>query len=75
MESEELDTVYSLFLTLALHYMRSKCFFFPEMSTHQTLHLILSPSNIKYMLLDNKFSEKKLKIRITLPFINKTCNE
>ena len=44
------------FLTLALHYMRSECF--PEMSTHQTFHLILSSSNIKYMLLDNKFSEK-----------------
>ena len=56
MEPEKIDTVYSLFLTLALHYMRSECF--PEMSTHQTFHLILSSSNIKYMLLDNKFSEK-----------------
>ena len=60
------------FLTLALHYMRSECF--PEVSTHQTFHLIWLSSNIKYMLLDNKFSEK-LKITIILPFINKTCNK
>ena len=55
-EFEKVDTVYSLFLTLVLRYMRSECF--PEMSTHQTFHLILSSSNIKYMLLDNKFPKK-----------------
>ena len=46
----------SSFLNLAPHYMRSE--YSPKMSTHQTFHLILLSSNIKYMLLDNKFSKK-----------------